>query len=102
MNTTSVTMVAQGARITLAADLQVAQVAHLWETLQPLASAPPERVVVDASQVRRVDTAVLQALAVLLRDLRMAGCAVHWDSCSAQWSEATELTGMAGMLDATP
>ena len=92
----------QGARITCAANLQVADVAALWRTLQPLLAAPPTALAVDTSQVRRIDAAAVQAFAVLARDLRMAGCAVHWDACSAEWSSAVELTGMTGMLDATP
>jgi anti-anti-sigma regulatory factor len=91
-----------GARVTCAANLQVADVAALWGTLQPLLAAPPAALTVDASQVRRIDAAAVQAFAVLARDLRMAGCAVHWDACSAEWSSAVELTGMTGMLDATP
>ena len=99
---TTIAEVDQGTRITCAASLQVADVAELWGTLQPLLGESPGSVVVDASRVRRIDTAALQVFCVLVRDLRMAGCAVHWDGCSAEWSSAAEISGMAGMLDVTP
>ena len=99
---TTIAEVDQGTRITCAASLQVADVSELWRTLQPLLAAPPGSVMVDASRVRRIDTAALQVFSVMARDLRMAGCAVHWDGCSAEWNSAAEITGMAGMLDVTP
>jgi len=58
----------------------------------------PEPVILDAAAVQRVDTAALQLLAAFVRDRRLAGRTVRWQSPSAGIETAARLLGMGSML----
>ena len=61
-------------------------------------AAHPAPVVLDAAAVQRVDTAALQLLAAFVRDRRLAGRAVCWQTPSAALETAARLLGMSSML----
>ena len=52
----------------------------------------------DGTAVERIDTAALQLLAAFVRDRRLAGAALQWQSASPAVHSAARLLGMETML----
>ncbi|MBI3928638.1 MAG: STAS domain-containing protein [Armatimonadetes bacterium] len=89
------------ARIELNAVSTIADVQALVERMRAvLATRGP--VTVDGHLVRRVDTAVLQALAVLTREARRQGIELVWSPPSAPLREAARLLGLDATLGFPP
>ncbi len=61
-------------------------------------AAYPQPVILDAAGVQRVDTAALQLLAAFVRDRRLAGRTVRWQTPSPALAAAVRLLGMSSML----
>ncbi len=55
-------------------------------------------VTLDGTAVERIDTAALQLLAAFVRDRRLAGAALQWQSASPAVHSAARLLGMETML----
>lgn len=58
----------------------------------------PQRVVLDASNVERIDTATLQLLFAFVRDRRACGLQVTWQGSSAALLDAADLLDMRVQL----
>jgi anti-anti-sigma regulatory factor len=55
-------------------------------------------ILIDASQVGRIDTASLQVLAAFARDCRTAGREVEWVGASPALSDSARLLNLSSML----
>ncbi|MGC8518405.1 MAG: STAS domain-containing protein [Steroidobacteraceae bacterium] len=55
-------------------------------------------VTLDGTAVERIDTAALQLLAAFVRDRRLAGTSLQWQSASPAMHSAARLLGMDTML----
>jgi anti-anti-sigma regulatory factor len=80
-------------------DLRIAQARPLFEALGAASRAPSERIVLDASQVDKVDAAGVQALVAGTLVLRQAGKSLGWAGCSTHLRSAAELLGVARELE---
>ena len=56
-------------------------------------------VVVDAAQLKRIDTAGLQLLCCWFLEAKKNGIAVHWDNTSGIFANSAELLGMTTILE---
>lgn len=86
------------AAVVLPADCRIAAQAALKTQLLG-ALEQGAGVVLDASQVERVDTAALQLLVLLRRELQARGGALDWRGASEAFNEAAGLLGLARILE---
>ncbi|UJJ50158.1 MULTISPECIES: STAS domain-containing protein [Rhodanobacter] len=86
------------AAVVLPADCRIAAQAALKTQLLG-ALEHGASVVLDASQVERVDTAALQLLVLLRRELQARGGALDWRGASEAFNEAAGLLGLARILE---
>lgn len=79
--------------VSLHTSMGIAQVRELYQLLTPvIARGLP--VVLDASKVERIDTAVLQLFAVFSRALQKKGVSLRLKKASDVFSRSTELLGL--------
>ena len=86
-----------GATVVLPPDCRMAAQAALQAEL--VAALPGGAVVLDGSQVERVDTAALQLLVLLRRALDGRGGTLAWQGSSAALNDAAGLLGLAKILE---
>jgi anti-anti-sigma regulatory factor len=86
------------AAVVLPADCRIAAQAALKVQLLD-ALEQGARVVLDAGEVERVDTAALQLLVLLRRELQARGATLDWRNASAAFNEAAGLLGLARILE---
>ena len=95
--TQSPTDVPQATVISCAADLDISGARDLYSRLQS-ALAARQPVVLDATQVERVDTAGLQILCAFVRDAVASGMAVQWQQPSLALRNAARLLNVSACL----
>ncbi|GAB3789649.1 STAS domain-containing protein [Dyella agri] len=83
--------------VVLPADCRMAAQAALHAEL--LAALPGGSVALDGSQVERVDTAALQLLLLLRRELDKHGSTLAWRGASEALNDAAGLLGLARILE---
>lgn len=86
-----------GAVVVLPADCRMAAQADLHAQL--LEAAKAGGVQLDGNEVERVDTAALQQLLLLQRELHGGGGALVWRGASVALHEAASLLGLATILE---
>jgi anti-anti-sigma regulatory factor len=89
--------VAAAAPLLLPADCRMAAQAALKEDL--LGALKAGAIVLDGTQVERVDTAALQLLVLFRRELDRQGGTLHWHGTSHALNEAAGLLGLAQLLN---
>jgi phospholipid transport system transporter-binding protein len=88
---------AAGAPVLLPADCRMAAQAALKAEL--LGTLKAGAIVLDGTQVERVDTAALQLLVLFRRELDAHGGTLHWHGTSDALNEAAGLLGLAQLLN---
>ncbi|MCP5160344.1 MAG: STAS domain-containing protein [Hahellaceae bacterium] len=85
-------------RIKLDSHAVIAQVEALSQQLDDafLKGTP---VVLDASEVQRTDTSVLQLLVAFFTSMRKAGTSATWSSASDDFKDAANLLGVADLIE---
>jgi anti-anti-sigma regulatory factor len=86
-------------RLRCPAELDVSCVARFYSVLRQALELNPRTMIIDAGDLRQVDTAVLQTFAVLVRALRARNIAFHWDGSTVALSDATRLLGLSQALE---
>ena len=87
----------ESTRVLLPADCRMAAQAALKAEL--LGALEAGAIVLDGGQVERVDTAALQLLVLLRRELDARGGTLGWHGTSDALSEAAGLLGLAQLLN---
>ena len=87
--------------IVLAEDLELASAAGLQAEWRKLTDKKCN-LTIDGTQVRVIDTAILQLLVVLLREAREKKLCVNWSQVSEVLRDSAALLGLADMLDLGP
>jgi anti-anti-sigma regulatory factor len=83
--------------VSLGSDLRIGRAGELFAMLE--SAADPVRVVlIDGSSVSKVDTAGIQALAVVIIRFRAAGTAWRWHNSSATLASAAKMLGLEDIL----
>lgn len=83
--------------VVLPADCRLATLAAVQAEL--VEALPGGAIELDGRQVERVDTAALQLLTLLRRELDKAGGALTWSGASTALSEAASLLGLTKLLE---
>jgi ABC-type transporter Mla MlaB component len=84
--------------------LEIMDISLVREVHQQLLNAVREgaSVEIDASGIRRVDTAMMQLFAVFAQEARAAGLEVRWHAPSAALLEAADLLALRDLLKLPP
>ena len=85
-------------RIALGSDLRIGRAREVFDALSS-ATKGSGLVVIDGSQVGKIDTAGLQALIAAIVRLRANGKVWHWEGGSAQLTSAAKLLGLDRALE---
>lgn len=86
------------AAVCLASNCTVKDAAAIRQSLSAFADRPGQ-VVIDASAVERVDTAIIQLLYAFVRDRLNSDREVHWRTPSVAFLEAARLLGVLDLLN---
>jgi anti-anti-sigma regulatory factor len=84
------------------AEMQVAGVAETWHAWRSALDGGPQCVILDASELRTIDTAGLQMLVATVGALREKAIPWRWESCSSQLADAIERLGLSELLGTLP
>ncbi len=84
------------------ADMQVSGIAHAWQAWRAVLDGEPAGVAFDASDLRTIDAAGLQMLAVITAELREKSIAWRWENCPRQLADAAAQLGLSEMLGTPP
>ena len=85
------------ASVLLPADCRMA--AQMALKAELLGALKADAIVLDGTQVERVDTAALQLLVLFRRELDARGGTLHWHGASDALNEAAGLLGLAQLLN---
>lgn len=97
MDTVQITEGPEATHVVLGASMEISMAQTLYRQLTPrLAQA--HALVMDASQVQRIDTAALQTLAYFCRCARERGIPFHWHAISPALQQAAQTLGLSSFL----
>ena len=97
MDTVQITEGPEVTHVVLGATMEISMAQALYRQLTPCL-AQASALVVDASQVQRVDTAALQTLAYFYRCARERGIPFQWRAVSPALQQAVHSLGLAPFL----
>lgn len=76
----------------------VSDIVQLCELLHTIIDKQPQFVTIDAHNLCRLDTAVLQAFLAFARELHRHEIPLRWEGCTIEVVHAVELLGLSEML----
>ena len=97
MDTVEITEGPEATRVVLGATMEISMVQALYRQLTPCLEQS-NALVMDASQVQRIDTAALQTLAYFCRCAHERGIPFHWHAISPALQQATQTLGLTAIL----
>lgn len=97
MDTIEITESSDTTQVVLSATMEIAMAQVLYRQLTPLL-AHSKALVLDASQVQRIDTAALQTLAYFCRCARERGIQCQWRAISPALRQAAQSLGLTPFL----
>lgn len=97
MGTVEITEGPEATHVVLGASMEISMAKALYRQLTPCL-AQSRALAMDASQVQRIDTAVLQALAYFCRCAHERGVPCQWRAVSPAMQQAAHTLGLAHFL----
>lgn len=97
MDTVEITEGPEATHVVLGATMEISMAQALYRQLSPRL-AQSNALVMDASQVQRIDTAALQTLAYFCRCAHERGIPFHWHAISPALQQAAQTLGLTSFL----
>lgn len=97
MDTIEITEGPEATRVVLGAAMEISMAQALYRQLTPHLQQA-QALVMDASQVQRIDTAALQTLAYFCRCAQERGIPFHWHAISPALQQAAQTLGLSSFL----
>jgi len=90
-------------KITLPTELEISAVTEFHHSLvaQLTHLAPQQQIIIDASEIQRIDTAGIQILAALVREASTQKNTLTWHNPSDELTTCAEHLGLSDMFVAT-
>ena len=97
MDTVEITTGPEATHVVLGATMEISMAQALYRQLTPRLEQS-NALMMDASQVQRLDTAALQTLAYFCRCARERGIPFHWHAISPALQQAAQTLGLSAVL----